>query len=498
MPINVPTPFTDVDLPPRTDGQKQEDRRRNQEQTALLSPPAGSQTVEQAGESAGEEDPDELLEKLVRRREGAGEAVVQFDSAPTVTRRWSLVVPQQWLVRHSDNGEPPPEINETLNNNNFTAERALTDSLVCPELAGRLTVYTHKGEHSKRFDDTLNAVNALQVPGGQAAPTLVTALHQTPPPRPKTIVKAAVGPAPTTVDEDDRGFGEAGRRRPEGETIVAVIDTGIAEVRRADRWLYEVPRDPGCVDPLDSFPPPGNTFLDFAAGHGTFAAGIVRLVDRDTQIKVYATLDGEGFATETDIACAMIQAVREGAHVLNLSLGMHTVDNKGSVAFELALEAIDRIAQEQEREPPVIVASAGNYGDDVPVWPAAFAATWDRVISVAGLTADLEPADWSSRGDWVTCSCVGEGIVSTFVPGDEDPEFSEDHPGFPNPDHFPVDAWAVWTGTSFAAPQIAGAIARRMRQDGGLISPQSAADLLLQDGVSINHFGKALLLLRGT
>lgn len=329
MPVDIPTPFQDLDLPPRKPGQKEGDLQRNREQTDLLrtgimSSGAGDRTVEQSDE--GEEGRDELYDLLVGRRT-VGRAVVQFEAAPTDTGQSSLVVPRQLLVRHPDGSDVlPPEVDQLLNSNSFTVEPALT-SLVCPDLAGKLSVYTYTGEDETRFDAARTAMTVLQGSVVRAAPTLVTALHQPPPPPPaaapaKTIVKAAIGPAPTTVDEDDQAFHDAGLRPPEGTTIVAVIDTGIADIERTDGWLREVPRDPGCIDPLDAFPPPGNGFLDFAAGHGTFAAGIVRLVDPDTQIKVYATLDSDGFATENDIACAMIQAVRDGAHVLNLSLGM--------------------------------------------------------------------------------------------------------------------------------------------------------------------------------
>jgi hypothetical protein len=120
---------------------------------------------------------------------------------------------------------------------------------------------------------------------------------------------------------------------------------------------------------------------------------------------------------------------------------------------------------------------------------------------VAALTAELEPAGWSTHGSWVTCCCVGEGIVSTFVRGKEDPDFFTLRPGGPQPDEYPLpgqaDSWAVWTGTSFSAPQIAGAISRTMREDGET-SPRVAAQTLLGRGVPINDYGQALQLLPGT
>ena len=502
MPNEPHTPFDDVDLPPRTDQQERDDHVRNEEQKQLLAAD-DSQGTQQAGPGSG----DALLDVLMARRADAPEGIVRFEPVDPVdddSERRSLVVPRQLLVRLPGVGDPPrAEVDEVLVNNHFTEDQGLRDSVLCPDLAERLTVYTHQGEDALRVDDMRKALGELP-PGDdrEAAPTLVTALH-------KTIVKAASGPAPTTPDPAVDAFRRAGRHTPGMTPTVAVIDTGIRKETREDGWLNEVPRNGGNIDPLDVFPSPsplpppqvGNLKLDFAAGHGTFAAGIVRLVDPDARILVYAALDSDGLGSENDIACAMIQAVRDGADVLNLSLGMHTVDNEPSLAFEIALEVIEEIVRDDpERDLPVIVASAGNYGDEVPVWPAALAASSGMVIAVAGLTPELQPADWSSFGDWVTFSCVGEGIVSTFVPGDEDPQFSATRPGSPAPDHYPLndvgDPWAVWTGTSFAAPQIAGAISRTMREEGK--SPHGAVQHLLNQGADIPGYGKALMLLRGT
>jgi hypothetical protein len=53
----------------------------------------------------------------------------------------------------------------------------------------------------------------------------------------------------------------------------------------------------------------------------------------------------------------------------------------------------------------------------------------------------------------------------------------------------------VWTGTSFAAPQIAGAVAR-LCQDG--LEPRAALDELLRRGRPIKDFGAAVEILPGT
>ena len=105
----------------------------------------------------------------------------------------------------------------------------------------------------------------------------------------------------------------------------------------------------------------------------------------------------------------------------------------------------------------LVVCAAGNSADREPVWPAApgrrSSTTWSPSPRSTPTGA---PAPWSSRGDWVTCSTIGEGVVSTYVERHRGRPAIDD----PDPDTYGPDAWACWTGTSFAAPQITGALAR--------------------------------------
>jgi thermitase len=260
-------------------------------------------------------------------------------------------------------------------------------------------------------------------------------------------------------------------------TRVAIIDTGIPLDPHGDGWLAGVQRCAANLDPLDNLPGGPDGFLDFQAGHGTFVAGIVQQVAPGAEIRVYRAADTDGFATDADVAAAMLRAADQGAQVINLSLGGTTVDGTPPPALADAVAAIgDQV---------VIVAAAGNDGDDTPCWPAAL----PGVEAVAGLTADLSGAQWSSRGSWVRFATIGEGIRSVFVAGQESPVFD------PEPDTFPGDAWAVWTGTSFAAPQVTGAIARISQEQG--LSAREAVDLLDRLGVPVPGFGSAMQILPG-
>ncbi|MBU4215786.1 MAG: S8/S53 family peptidase [Actinobacteria bacterium] len=266
---------------------------------------------------------------------------------------------------------------------------------------------------------------------------------------------------------------------------VAVVDTGIAAATRPDGWLDAVEREAGersNIDPLDALPADG--YLDLSAGHGTFVAGLVQQVAPGADITVYRAIGTAGTGSEVEVACQLIRAVRDGAQVVNLSLGTPSVFDEPPLALATAFDVIREIELERGWE-TVVVAAAGNLGDDSPVWPAAFG----RVVAVGSLTAQLRPAAWSSRGHWVDFSTVGEGVVSTFVTGTQSPDL------VPDPETFGDTPWARWTGTSFSAPQVTGAIARAMTEHD--LSAPDAVKELLATGRPVPGLGRALHVLPG-
>ena len=137
----------------------------------------------------------------------------------------------------------------------------------------------------------------------------------------------------------------------------------------------------------------------------------------------------------------------------------------------------------------VIVASAGNMGLDVPMYPAAM----EEVIGVAALDPDgLTRAIWSNYGDWVDCSSVGVGIISTFVEGYE----PHTENGVVVTEYFGPNSWALWSGTSFSAPQIAGAVAQLCQQND--VAPPVALDQLLNGRPTLPGCGYVVPILPGT
>jgi hypothetical protein len=267
---------------------------------------------------------------------------------------------------------------------------------------------------------------------------------------------------------------------------VALVDTGIAAAGRGDGWLADAVVGADAVDPLDVMPAAGR--LDWGAGHGTFTAGIVQRVAPGCEIVAYRFTRGDGLGTDADVAAALLRAAadahRDGVPtIINASLGTPAADGAPPPAMRAAIEHI------AATYPGVlIVAAAGNLGSDEPVYPAAF----DGVVAVGALTDDLRPAPFSSHGSWLTCSTVGVGVVAPFVggtlPPEPDPNFGDQT--------FGADAWAMWTGTSFAAPQVSAAVARLCHEHG--LAPRAALDLLLADRPHLDGYGRVLPLLPGT
>jgi len=274
--------------------------------------------------------------------------------------------------------------------------------------------------------------------------------------------KADASPEPSPLILAPRPFDSA-----KGAGVnVAVIDTGLDDQAsvRTDQWLADIvgDADPGSLGPTPN--------LGAAGGHGTFVAGIIRQVAPGCTVKVYRALDADGVGGEVQVAQAILKAAADGADVINLSLGGSTLFGDPPLAIEDALANIPQRVQ--------VVAAAGNDGSFTPTWPAAF----KRVVSVGALEYEMTPSPYSNRGPWVDVSTVGSGAVSTFVSGTEaDGEvFAGDSP------------CAVWSGTSFAAPQVAGLLAVLLA-DG--IEPLSAVPALLAVGQPRPNFGSALRIL---
>jgi thermitase len=88
---------------------------------------------------------------------------------------------------------------------------------------------------------------------------------------------------------------------------------------------------------------------------------------------------------------------------------------------------------------------------------------------------------------------VGVGITSTFVEGYEP---HKDAAGNVVTQYFGPDSWAIWSGTSFSAPQIAGAVARLCQLND--VPPAVALGQLLAGRRTLPGYGAVVPILPGS
>jgi subtilisin family serine protease len=385
---------------------------------------------------------------------------VQFDTIPDSHNESTLAVVGELLIR----------------------EEALADAqdIIAAENLAPAPVAELDGRVVRLSNDSLSPQRLARVAQTLRSRGVPVSAHYVAPMG--VVMKGLTGPEPSAGPAPRRP------RRGRGKPVrVAVIDTGIPKAKRKDGWLDDLAKRDN-IDPLDDFPKDGT--LDIGAAHGNFTAAIVQQVAPGADIAVYKALDSDGVGAELRVASTIVRAAREGVKkrkkvLINVSAGMETADDERPVAFDVAMEMLAELEEQTGRE-IYVVAAAGNFGHDRPCWPAAF----PDVIAVGALTQQLTPTTWSSRGFWVDCSTMGEGVRSAFVQGEESPMVD------PQPDTFPPDAWALWSGTSFTAPQVAGAMARLAQEQN--LTLRSAFARLVAGQRRIPGFGPAVRILPPT
>jgi subtilisin family serine protease len=235
--------------------------------------------------------------------------------------------------------------------------------------------------------------------------------------------------------------------------VVGLVDTGIGkghvEFAHTFRSGYDTVRmESGDVAPgvelLGDHRRNDSNPEDPSVGHGMGCAGIIAADGRymppglgglcriiPLRALAAALLPGRpaavGIGAISDLDMAVNLAVNLGAKVINASFGT----DDAALSPRMPKPHADVVDYALARG-CIVVAASGNNGRNTRYWPAAY----PGVIAVGAAANDGRPASFSTRGDHVALCAPGEQVLTTSISG-----------------------YQYATGTSFAAPFVAGAAA---------------------------------------
>ncbi|MEH2196379.1 MAG: S8 family peptidase [Nostoc sp.] len=243
--------------------------------------------------------------------------------------------------------------------------------------------------------------------------------------------------------------------------VVAVVDTGVDynhEDLKNNIWTNtkEIPGNGidddgnGYVDDTYgwNFADKNNNTLD-NNGHGTHVSGTiagennnygVTGIAYNAKIMPVKVLDDSGSGSYSSIAKGIRYAADNGANVINLSLGGGSNNNTLESAINYA-----------SSKGVIVVMAAGNDGDSSPDYPARYASK--SGIAVGAVDKNNKMADFSNRSGTDEIAYVTAPGVKVYssVPNNE---------------------YATYSGTSMAAPHVAGVVALMLSANHNLTDAQ--------------------------
>ena len=193
-----------------------------------------------------------------------------------------------------------------------------------------------------------------------------------------------------------------------------------------------------------------DNYADDGNGHGTHVAGIVAAaangfgatgVAPGAKIMPIRVLGSDGSGSTNSVAAGIRYAVDNGADIINLSLG-------GPLS-----SVIQTAIQYAQQRNVLVVSAAGNESASLPTYPARLSASLSNVISVGAYSSAGAIASFSNdvgTSAAVQVDAPGVSIYSTYLNGQ----------------------YARLSGTSMAAPQVAGLAALALSANSSLTAAQ--------------------------
>lgn len=242
---------------------------------------------------------------------------------------------------------------------------------------------------------------------------------------------------------------EGKRANTKEHVKIAVIDSGIDWGNDID-LAHQVSLVPGEEEMTQ-------VFMD-GSGHGSSVASLIAASENEkgitginpyVDIYSYRVLDENNRSPLSRVVEAIYMAVDQGVNIINMSFGLSAYS-----------ETLEQAIHTAEENGILMIAAAGNTGDEGVLYPAAF----DGVMAVGAVDKNGTIEEYSAKGKEVEIVAPGELVKTTGFLGSED----------------------VISGTSLAAPQVA-AVASLIWQKDLTVSADFVRGLLDE---SANLYGK--------
>ena len=238
---------------------------------------------------------------------------------------------------------------------------------------------------------------------------------------------------------------------------IAIIDTGI----NLDHPDLKISGGQSFVEGISRF--------DDDFGHGTHVAGIIAAQDNeigiigvapDSQIYSVKVLNKFGEGVQSNVIAGINWAIEQQMDVINLSI----TSQQGSYLLKEAL-------QNAYDQGIIIVAASGNYlTNNVEGTDVLYPARYPSVIAVGSIDENLKKSSFSYYGNSLEFVAPGENIRSTYI----------ENSGL---------GYSELTGTSMAAPYVAGIAALYMQQY-PMMSNVEIRHLMQRNAMDLGETGK--------
>jgi hypothetical protein len=229
---------------------------------------------------------------------------------------------------------------------------------------------------------------------------------------------------------------------------IAVLDTGLpAEWKKHPSELTNVTPKNSVLNSEDRLIGMTPSTPARMAGHGMFICGLIRRTEPNVDIEMYRVLEPTGEGDEWTIINTLAHVGESSTGVVSLSFGGFSDDDTEPPLAE----AIHKLLAAGK----VVVAAAGNAGG----WQeyrgrTMFPASMREVVATGAYDSRRGGRRRWRRGNPSTIYAAGLDMVSVYFDWDAKKQV-----------HVPTaDAWARWSGSSFATPVVAARIAVELLQ----------------------------------